>query len=153
LPLPGENWLNRQAWIWSNPEGWFAGKDGAARAEEAAQILSALSFHRFSFFFSINIPHIGPRRDVLSDSDHLSVTLSVGTPLFPYGIAYRRVYGLSTSGLFKKSLCGPLCGVWPRPAESSARRNAGIRLTPELGNPPLQGYLAHKKALPPLGPP
>ena len=28
----------------------------------------------------------------------LSVTLSVGTPLCLYGIAYHRVYGLSTSG-------------------------------------------------------
>jgi hypothetical protein len=31
-----------------------------------------------------------------------SVTLSVGTFLCPYGIIYRRTYGLSTSGLFKK---------------------------------------------------
>jgi len=32
-----------------------------------------------------------------------SITLSVGTPLCPYGIAYRRVCGLSPSVLFKKS--------------------------------------------------
>ena len=29
--------------------------------------------------------------------------VSVGTPLCPYGIAYRRVYELSTSGSIKKS--------------------------------------------------
>ena len=28
-----------------------------------------------------------------------------------YGIAYRSVYGLSTKGLFKKCMCGPLCGM------------------------------------------
>jgi len=43
-------------------------------------------------------------------SGRKSVTLSVGTPPCPYPIAYRRVYRLSTSGLFKKSLCSPLCG-------------------------------------------
>jgi len=41
---------------------------------------------------------------------HLSFTFSVGAPLYPYGIAYRGFYGLSTSGLFKKSLCSPLFG-------------------------------------------
>ena len=35
----------------------------------------------------------------------LSVTLSVGTLICPYGIAYRRAYGLSTSRMFKKALC------------------------------------------------
>jgi hypothetical protein len=56
-------------------------------------------------------PHSGLRRNFRPDSDHLSVTLSVGTPLFLNGVSYRRVYGFSTSGLFKKSLCTPLCGV------------------------------------------
>ena len=40
----------------------------------------------------------------------LSVTLPVGTPLCPFDVAYSRAYGLSTSGLFKKFLCTPLCG-------------------------------------------
>ena len=30
----------------------------------------------------------------------LSVTLSVGTPLYHYGFSYRRVSGLSNSGVF-----------------------------------------------------
>ena len=34
---------------------------------------------------------------------------AVGTPLCPYGVAYRRVYGLSASGLFKTSLCNAVC--------------------------------------------
>jgi len=45
---------------------------------------------------------------------------------------YGRVYGLSTSGVFKKSLSSPLCDG---PASGW-----------------LQGYLSHKKAPPPLGP-
>ena len=40
----------------------------------------------------------------------LSVALPAGTPLCSYGISYGRGYGLSTSELFKKSLCSPLCG-------------------------------------------
>jgi len=44
-----------------------------------------------------------------------SVTLSVGTPIFPYGIAYRRAYGSSTTGLLKKKLWwDPLCDVFYR---------------------------------------
>ena len=38
------------------------------------------------------------------------VTLSVETPLCPYGIAYRRSFGLPKSGLLKKSRWHPLCG-------------------------------------------
>ena len=38
-----------------------------------------------------------------------SVTLSVRSPLSPYGIAYRRGYGLVEPELFKKSLESPLC--------------------------------------------
>ena len=41
----------------------------------------------------------------------LYVALSVGTPLCPYGIAYRGVYGISTCELFKKSRCSPLHGL------------------------------------------
>ena len=43
----------------------------------------------------------------MAKSKGLSVTLSRGEKLPPYGIAYRRVYGPSTSGLFEKSLCNP----------------------------------------------
>jgi len=57
------------------------------------------------------IPHSGIRRDFPAGLKGLSVTLSVGTPLHPDGIAYRRVDGLSNSGLFKKALCSPLCGT------------------------------------------
>jgi hypothetical protein len=39
--------------------------------------------------------------DISSNRDHLSVTLSVGTPLYPYGISWG--YGLSTSWLIKKT--------------------------------------------------
>jgi len=38
----------------------------------------------------------------------ISVTVSVGTSLCPYRIAYRWVYGLSTSGLFKRSFSSSL---------------------------------------------
>ena len=40
-----------------------------------------------------------------------SVTLSVGNPICPYGIAYRRGYGLSHFGSFKKPLWRPLWGA------------------------------------------
>jgi hypothetical protein len=55
------------------------------------------------------VPHSGLRRDFRWLSHRKSVTLSVETPLCPYGIAYRRGCGLSTTGLFKKPLCNPLC--------------------------------------------
>jgi hypothetical protein len=45
----------------------------------------------------------------MARSKGLSVTLSVGTPLCPYGIAYRRTYGLFRRRLFKKHLCSQLC--------------------------------------------
>ena len=47
----------------------------------------------------------------------------VGTPLCPYGNAYRRVYGLLTPGLFKQSLCRLLGG---QPAK-------GVSFLPPLG--------------------
>jgi hypothetical protein len=46
----------------------------------------------------------------MAKSAELSVTISVETPLCPYGIAYRRIYGISTSGFSKKSLNTPLYG-------------------------------------------
>jgi len=41
--------------------------------------------------------------DFLPDSEHLSVALSVGSPLFPYSIVNRRAYGLFARELFTKS--------------------------------------------------
>jgi hypothetical protein len=56
-------------------------------------------------------PHSGLRKDFRSIIDRKSVTLSIGTPLCPYPISYRRAYGLFTSGLFLKNLRRPLCGL------------------------------------------
>ena len=52
-------------------------------------------------------PHFGLPRDFRSIAGHRPVAVSVGTPLCPYGIAYRKSYGLSTSGLFKNSVVPP----------------------------------------------
>ena len=49
-----------------------------------------------------NEPHSGLRRYFLAEFKQ--PTLSVGTTLCPYGISYHRVYTLSNSGLFEKSL-------------------------------------------------
>ena len=57
------------------------------------------------------VPHSWLRRYFPPILGRMSFTLSVATPLCPYGIAWRRVYGLSTSGLFKTSLCNPPCGT------------------------------------------
>jgi len=67
---------------------------------------------------SLLIHHIRPHcglpgffllRENLAKSMGLAVTLSVGTPLCPCGIACCRVYKLSTSGLLAQFLCSPLC--------------------------------------------
>jgi len=47
----------------------------------------------------------GDTTDFPPDSANLSVTASVEPPLYPYGIAYRRGYGLSNFVLFTKCLC------------------------------------------------
>jgi hypothetical protein len=47
------------------------------------------------------VPHSGLRRGNMAKPKGLSVTLSVGAPLRPYGIAYRRTYGLFLRRLFK----------------------------------------------------
>ena len=52
----------------------------------------------WAFSYERGIPVL---RNVRALSAFKSVTSAVGTPLCPYGIAYRRAYGLSTSGLFK----------------------------------------------------
>jgi len=44
------------------------------------------------------------RRGNIAKSERPFVSISVGTPLYPYGIACRRVYALSTCGLFKTYL-------------------------------------------------
>ena len=65
------------------------------------------------------VPHRGLRRDFGPILGQKSVTLSVGSPLCFDGIAYRRAYILSTPGLFKKFLRGPLCGLVPARAPTS----------------------------------
>ena len=53
--------------------------------------------------------------ETVAKSTRLSVTLSVGTPLRPYGMAYSAVYGVSSEQSCKKSLC-----AWvPRPQENA----------------------------------
>lgn len=52
-------------------------------------------------------PHTGLRRGVLS------VTVSLRTLLCPYGAAYRSIIWMSVYGVFKKSLCTPLCSMHP----------------------------------------
>ena len=49
---------------------------------------------------AVYFPRIAMRRAVWPDSCQNNHTLSVGSPICPYGIVYRRVYGLPTSGLF-----------------------------------------------------
>jgi hypothetical protein len=65
--------------------------------------------------------HLAYEGVFLSDYGHLSTTLSVGTPLCPYGIVYGRFHRFSNSGLFTKSLCSPLCG-WMHHRETSCIR-------------------------------
>ena len=43
-------------------------------------------------------------KGILPDYDNPSVSVSVGTPLSLYGIAYRRAFGVSTGGSFKRPL-------------------------------------------------
>jgi len=45
------------------------------------------------------VPHNGLRRDFRQTLGQKSATSSIGTPLCPYGIAYRRAWGSSKSGL------------------------------------------------------
>jgi len=69
----------------------------------------------------------------MAGSQGLFVTLSVGTPLCPYGVAYRRVYGVSTSGLFKKScvvrwvVC--VCGLEKEEEEKKTRLADTMRVS------------------------
>ena len=67
-------------------------------------------------------PHRGLHRDCLSDYVHFSVTVSVDPLLCPHEFSYCTVCGLSTSRLFKKSLCSPLCG-----RKQPGRNQAAIR--------------------------
>ena len=57
------------------------------------------------------IPHSGLRRGFRWLSHRKSVTLSIGTPLCPYPIAYRRAYGYRLDGRVLKNLRSPLCGI------------------------------------------
>jgi len=49
--------------------------------------------------------HTALRLENMAKSEGLSVTLSVESPPFPYGIAYRRSHEIFDSGLFKNYLC------------------------------------------------
>ena len=61
------------------------------------------------FSSSLDYPQSGLRRKSTAKPNRLSVTSSGGTPLCPYGIAYRRFNRLSTFGLFQKSLRSEQC--------------------------------------------
>jgi len=63
------------------------------------------------------------RRNVWSDYVHLSVSLSVGTSICPYGIAYRRILWIGLDGSFQKSMCGP------GPAERERERESDKETT------------------------
>ena len=56
------------------------------------------------------LPHSGLRIFFWWLSHRKSVTLSIGTPLCPYPIAYRRAYGLSFRWTVFKNLRSPMCG-------------------------------------------
>jgi hypothetical protein len=58
----------------------------------------------------VSAPHIGLRRGFRPEMGPKSVTLSVGTTLCPYPIAYRRAYGLSFRWTVLTNLRSPLCG-------------------------------------------
>ena len=44
-------------------------------------------------------------------STRKSLTLFVGTPRYPYGVAYRKTCGFSTPGLLENRLFIPVCGA------------------------------------------
>jgi len=50
------------------------------------------------------------KKDTIAKSRRRSVTVSVGSFLCPYGIAYRRGYEYFTRGLLKTPPRSPLCG-------------------------------------------
>jgi len=63
----------------------------------------------------------------------ISVNLSnSGDPLCVHGISYRRVGGLSTAGLFKKSRCSPLSGMVWIPAFKTPRYSRRVVRTAEF---------------------
>ena len=53
----------------------------------------------------------GVMKILLSDFDHLPVTASARTALYPYGFAQRRAYQFFTPGPFKNFLRSALCGL------------------------------------------
>jgi len=71
----------------------------------------------------------------MAKSKGLSVTLPVGTLLFPYGIAHRRFYGFS--GGFQKALAGHRelqeAGTRLRGGGESATSSEGSRLVKRVG--------------------
>jgi hypothetical protein len=65
----------------------------------------------FAVVSPILSPHSGLRKDFRPEMGRKSATLSVGTHLCPYRIAYRRAYGLSFRWTVLKNLRRPLCGM------------------------------------------
>ena len=59
----------------------------------------------------ISITMQSSAKEFLAKSERISVARSAGTHLQPNSIACSMVYGSSTSGLFKTSICSLLCGV------------------------------------------
>jgi hypothetical protein len=62
----------------------------------------------------------------MAESKRLCVTLSVETPLCPYGIAYRRGCGLHRGRLFTKFRCSPQCALALGAMAPSVNRNKRI---------------------------
>ena len=60
-------------------------------------------------------------RHFLALSARKFVALSVDTPLCPYGIAYRRAYGLFAYGLFQNMALK--CAVWRDAVRNGRMRN------------------------------
>ena len=79
-----------------------------------------------------DVPLYVPRR-ALGEHLHNLRYVPVGNLLWPYGTAYRRANGLSTSGLFTKSLCGQRKLIDVLKWTMVYRGTSLIRNTPLLG--------------------
>ena len=105
-------------------------------------------------------PHSGLRRENMAQSKRLSVTFSVGNPLCPYEISYRRVQdsslpGCSRSlrvvscvvgGMREESRLGRRKGGWNAGMDNSSNtRYLSRRIRHLYRVDALKGYLAHEK--------
>ena len=59
-------------------------------------------------------------------ADRLSVTLTVGTAPWPYGLTHRRAHGLFTYGLFQNPAVGRWVGCRPTEAEKMWDVGCGV---------------------------